>query len=80
MKKVVIDLAQMLAELQALDLRAASVKELIEYQTKLEFVKAGVDCSDDLPADVRAFAAQCLEYYDEIRSEFKRRGFDFSNL
>ncbi len=80
MKQIVIDLGQLLEELQALDLKTASVGVLIEYQTKLEFVKAGAEGSCDIPDKYMPVFTGCLEYYDKIRDEFERRGLDFSSL
>lgn len=80
MKKVTIDLCQLLDELQALDIASASTNELVEYQTQLEFIKAGAEASDDLPENAVSFISECLAYYDRILAEFERRGIRFCSL
>lgn len=80
MERILIDLSQLFEELQALDIKTAPTEDLIGYQTKLEFVKNGLECSDDIPDEAVPFFKKCLEYYGKIRLEFKRRGFEFSSL
>lgn len=80
MKQVIIDLSQLLEKLRALDIRAASLEELISYQIELEFINEGIASLSETPEEISPFAASCLKYYDEIRAEFKRRDFEFSNL
>lgn len=80
MKTITINLCRLLDELQALDIASASINELVEYQTCLEFVKAGAEASDDFPENGASFVSECLAYYDLILAELERRGICFCSL